>query len=128
MLKYETILCIGCPLGCSIRLTLDNQGNVIKVVGNSCKQGEKFALDELKNPVRVLTTTVLTKHKFRRLLPVKTNKPINKKLLRQGMFVLAKVRAKLPVKIGNVIVSNLLDAEVNVIATRDLLTENENKS
>ena len=124
MLTYKTILCIGCPLGCSIKLTLDNQGDLIKIAGNACKQGEKFALDELKNPVRILTTTILTKNQFYPLLPVKTKKPINKKLLRQAMLVLAKVRAKLPVKIGDVIVSNFLDADVDVVATRDLLTEN----
>ena len=124
MLKYKTILCIGCPLGCSIKLTLDNQGDVIKIVGNACKQGEKFALDELKNPVRLLTTTILTNDKSHPLLPVKTNNPINKKLLRQAMFVLAKVRVNLPVKIGDVIASNFLDADVDVVATRDLLKEN----
>jgi CxxC motif-containing protein len=127
MPREENILCISCPLGCLVKLTLDDEGNVINVVGNKCREGEKFAVNELRNPVRVLTATVLTQQSIQSLLPVKTDKPIDKKMLRQSMLVLAKVRAKPPIKMGDVIVSNLLDTEVDVVATRDLFVEHEKK-
>jgi CxxC motif-containing protein len=121
MSREEKIVCLGCPLGCLVKLTLDDEGKVINVVGNKCKEGEKFAVNELRNPVRVLTATVLTQQSIQPLLPVKTDKPIDKKMLRQSMLVLAKVRTKPPIKMGDVIVSNLLDTKANLVATRDLL-------
>ncbi len=128
MPREEKHVCIGCPLGCLVKLTLDDEGDVIDVVGNNCKEGEKFAIDEHRNPVRVLTATVLTQQSIQPLLPVKTDKPIDTKILRQSMLVLAKIRTRPPVKMGEVIVSNLLDTKVNVVATRDLLVEHEKKT
>lgn len=127
MPREEKIVCIDCPLGCLVKLTLDDKDKVIDVSGNKCKKGEEFVLEEIRNPVRVLTTTVLTQQSIQPLLPLKTNKPINKKMLRQSMLVLAKVRAKPPIKMGDVIVSNLLETGADVVATRDLPIEDEKK-
>jgi CxxC motif-containing protein len=125
--ELEKIICLGCPLGCIVKLTLDHENNVINVAGNKCKEGEKFAVNELRNPVRVLTATVLTQQSIQPLLPVKTDKPIDKKLLRQSMLLLAKVRTKPPIRMGDVIVSNLLNTKANIVATRDLQIEHEEK-
>ena len=121
MPKEESIICVGCPLGCLVRLTVDDKGEVIKVADNKCKEGEKIAIEEYKNPVRVLTATVLTSDSSHPLLAVRTNKPIHKGLLCQGMQEIAKVQAKPPVKEGQSLLTNLLDTGADVIATSDLL-------
>ena len=37
---------------------MDENGNVENVTGNTCKRGEVYARNEVKNPVRVVTSTV----------------------------------------------------------------------
>lgn len=121
MPKEEKVICVACPLGCEVTLTLDDKGEVTKVTGHKCKEGEPYAIEEYRNPVRVLTATVRTSDSKHPLLPVRTSKVIPKGLLRQGMYELAKVQAKPPVKIGQPLITNLLDTGADVVATADLV-------
>lgn len=114
------IICIGCPLGCAATLTIGGDGEVAAITGCKCKAGEKYVVEEYKNPVRVLTTTVVTQGSSQPLLPVRTVVPIPKAKLLLGMKVLAKTRVKPPVKMGDVVISNLLDTGVDVASTGDL--------
>ena len=120
MSEEERIVCIGCPMGCAVTLTIDDNGKVVSIAGHKCKEGEKYVLDEYENPVRTLTATVLTQSSSQRLLAVRTTAPIPKTKLVPGIMALAKVRTKPPIKIGDVILSNLLDTGVDVAATSDL--------
>lgn len=120
MAVEERIICIGCPMGCEVTLVIDDSGQVAKAGGNKCKEGRGYAIEEYKNPVRVLTATVLTQDSSQPLLPVRTDKPILKTKLTEGMRALVKVRAKPPLKSGDVLVSNILNTGANVVATSDL--------
>jgi CxxC motif-containing protein len=116
------IICIGCPMGCVATLTIGDDGEVVAIVGCECKVGQKYVVEEYKNPVRVLTATVVTRGSLPSLLPVRTAAPIPKMKLLPGMKVLAKARVEPPVKIGDVIIPNLLDTGVDLVATSDLVT------
>jgi CxxC motif-containing protein len=54
-------------------------------------------------------------------LPVRTREAIPKKKLFMAMNQLSKIRVKPPVKIGDVIISNLLNTGIDIIASDDLL-------
>jgi CxxC motif-containing protein len=116
----KTFICIGCPLGCEVTLTIGDKGKVVGFAGNRCKEGEKYVLEEYKNPVRTLTATVLTQGSSQPLLAVRTAKPIGKTMLKKGMAAIAKTKVKPPVRIGEVIVPNLLGSGVDVIASSNL--------
>jgi len=116
----EKIICVGCPMGCLVTLTIDNR-EVLAMDGNKCKQGEKFVLEEYRNPVRILTATVLTQGSSQPLLPVRTAEPIPKIKMLSGAKALAKIRVKPPIKIGEVVVTRPAGIEVDVVATADLL-------
>ncbi len=122
MAQEKTFICIGCPLGCAVTLTIDDAGEVQEFAGNKCKEGKKYVLEEYKNPVRALTATVLTEGSTQPLLAVRTNRPILKTKQLPGMQVIAGVRAKPPLKMGDVVVSNLLGTGVDVVASADLLS------
>ncbi len=121
MTREEKIICVGCPLGCEITLTTNDKGEVTEIAGNTCKEGKEYALEEFKNPVRVLTATVLTEGSERPLLPVRTNKPILKSRLKEYMSSLAKVRAKPPISVGQVIVSGIMNTGTDLVSTGELL-------
>lgn len=111
------ITCIGCPLGCRLSVDVEND---YAVSGNSCKRGEAYGKNELKNPTRVLTTTVKASGGIHSRCPVRTEEPIPKGMLFEAMELLQKVELTAPVKCGDVVVENILNTGVNVIATRDL--------
>ena len=52
------MICVSCPIGCALHVELDDDGKVLSVSGNTCKRGEKYAIDECTNPVRMLTSRV----------------------------------------------------------------------
>jgi len=115
----ETIICIGCPLGCRVKISLDKKGKVSNIKGAECKQGEKYVQKEFANPVRTLTATVRTEEGSLPLLPVRTSRPVPKASLKQVMLETARARAASPVRAGDVIVKNVSKTGADLIATTD---------
>ncbi|MFX1297391.1 MAG: DUF1667 domain-containing protein [Promethearchaeota archaeon] len=116
--KTKIITCIGCPSGCQIEIT--KIGNEFKVIGNECKRGEKYAIEEFTDPKRILTTTLQVENGILPLIPVRTEKPIPKDKLFDCMDYLSKVKKTAPIKMGDILVKNILNLNVNIIASRDL--------
>ncbi|MBQ8447693.1 MAG: DUF1667 domain-containing protein [Clostridia bacterium] len=116
MEKIEMI-CINCPLGCMLTVERDAEGG-FKVSGNTCPRGEKYAVNELTHPVRTLTTTVAIGNREGKYLAVKTAKPISKAKLFEAMALVNATKAQAPVKIGDVIIENML-GEADLVAASD---------
>jgi CxxC motif-containing protein len=53
-------------------------------------------------------------------LPVKTNRPVPKDQVRAVARVLRQVTTVAPVRLGDVIVANVLDSGADIVATRDM--------
>ena len=113
------VICLVCPLACNITLTIEGE-DIVDITEFQCKKGKEYALQEYKSPQRVLTATVKTTDKTKPLLPVRTTTPIPKKLLIPCMRILAQRKIDSSVKIGQVIVENIMDTGVDVVATRCL--------
>ena len=112
----RNLTCIVCPIGCSLEIELDENNNVLSVKGNTCPRGEKYAKSECTNPERVVTTTIMCDNSL--VLPVKTNKPIPKDKIFECMEIINKHTCKLPVKIGDVIISDVFGADI--VATKNM--------
>jgi CxxC motif-containing protein len=112
--------CIMCPLGCTVTVKADDSGNIFEIIGSRCLKGEKYIRDEFSAPKRVLTSTVaIDGAKFGRL-PVRTSDFIPKDRIFDLMKEIQKIKAKAPIKIGDVILKNILGLGVDIVATRDL--------
>lgn len=112
------LTCINCPLGCLLTVTLAN-GEVTAVTGNTCKRGDTYARKEIANPTRIVTTSVpVDGSATERMLSVKTARDIPKGEIFNVMNVLRKTRATAPVEVGDVIVPNVCNTGVDVVATR----------
>lgn len=114
-MRIEEIICIVCPMGCSLKVEVHGEG--ILVEGNQCKRGETFAINEIKNPTRTLTTTVRTIFQEMPLLSVRTDGEIPKEKIFEAMEVLNKVVIKDRVNCGDMILKDILGSGCNVIAT-----------
>ncbi len=114
--EYHDIVCIVCPLGC--KLTVEKDGDSYKVNGNSCKRGQDYAIEELTDPKRMLTSTVKVKSKDHVRLAVHTSGPIPKEKIFDAMQVINSTMACAPLKMGDVVIKNILDTGVDVCASR----------
>ncbi|MFA5112796.1 MAG: DUF1667 domain-containing protein [Candidatus Margulisiibacteriota bacterium] len=116
MLKKLT--CIECPVGCQLEIN-EEGGRVISLTGNKCEKGPVYAKQEIENPMRVLTTTVLAEGIEPKLVPVRTNKPLPKARLLEAMALISRARLTHPVKVDDVVIKDLLSLGVDLVATRE---------
>jgi len=119
MSNLQELICITCPKGCVTTVWKEN--GEIKIEGKICKKGKEYIKQEYIEPKRVLTSTVVVEHSPIKRLPVRTREAIPKKKLFAAMNELSKIRIKPPLKMGEVIISNLLNTGVDIIACDDLL-------
>lgn len=117
--------CTTCPSECllTVEVERDVDGHVAEVrsvTGNSCPRGDTFAHQELTCPMRVLTTTVAVSGGDEALLPVRTAEAIPLKLHAQLMAHIRGLVVEAPIHMGDVILPNLLDTNINLIASMDI--------
>lgn len=107
--------CIVCPRGC--RLTIDDNMNV---TGNTCPRGKEYAISEVTNPVRTITSSVRVINREDLLVSVKTNGAIPKGKIFQVMEEINKVGVKAPCRIGQVVIPNVLNLGVDIVITKNI--------
>ncbi len=112
------IICIGCPMGCSLNVTVEN-GEVRSVRGNLCNRGVRYAHDEVTAPRRMVTSLIRVGDQGPPL-SVRTDKPIDKALIFPCLDAIRQARVNLPIRRGDVVIERVLGTDVNIIATRDL--------
>lgn len=117
-MKQTEMICIGCPLGCM--LTVTGSGDNIKVSGNTCKKGVTYAIQEINNPKRMVTTTVRVRNGELLVVSVKTNGEIPKGKIMECMKVLANIIVDAPVSIGDEIMLDILGTGIQVVATKSV--------
>ncbi len=111
--------CIICPNGC--RISVEYEGTNIKnITGDECPKGKDYVKNEITNPLRVFTGSVLVENGGFPLVSVKTSSPIPKKYIKKIGEITRRIKVKAPVEIGQTIASNLLGEKVDLIATRKI--------
>ena len=103
-MEKRELTCIGCPLGCSITVTLEN-GEIKDVTGYTCKRGHDYARKEVTNPTRIVTSTVRLTGSATgaAVVSCKTAQDIPKGKIFEIVVALRQVTAHAPVKIGDVL-------------------------
>ena len=115
MTKTE-LTCINCPIGCFLTAYLED-GVVVKVEGNTCPRGDKYARQEVVNPVRTVTSSVEVEGDGKRRVSVKTVPEIPKAMIFPVMEVIRNTKAHHPVKIGDVILKDIAGTGSDLLAT-----------
>ncbi len=117
-MEIKNIICISCPLGCPLQVEFDGV-NIGSVTGNTCKRGEVYAKKELTNPTRIVTSTVRVTGSDVEMVSVKTKDDIPKGKIFECVKALKDVVVSSPVKVGDIIISNVADTGVDIVATRN---------
>ena len=90
----KDMVCIVCPVGCRISVDEDSD---YEVTGNKCPKGASYGKKELTFPTRIITSTVKIKNAIHN-----------------------KIEVVSPIKVGDVILENVLNTGVNIVASRDM--------
>jgi CxxC motif-containing protein len=114
----QELLCIQCPLGCRIAVETDEGKKILSVTGQSCKIGEAYAISEVTRPVRTLTTIVPVQGGVHPIA-VRSEAPVDKHRVFAILEHLRTLKAPRGVRAGDVVVPNVLDTGVDIVATRD---------
>lgn len=117
--------CTTCPSECLLTVEVERDVNgsvaaIHSVTGNRCPRGDKFAHQELTCPMRVLTTTVAVSGGDEALLPVRTAEAIPLALHAQAMNLIRGVVVDAPIRMGEVVLPNLLNTGIDLIASMDI--------
>lgn len=117
--------CTTCPSECLLTVEVERKADgsiaaVHSVTGNSCPRGDKFAHQELTCPMRVLTTTVAVSGGDETLLPVRTAEAIPLALHAQAMNLIRGVVVEAPIRMGDVVLEDLLNTGIDLIASTDI--------
>ena len=110
------LICINCPRGC--HLTVEKTDDGYTVTGNACPRGENYAISEMTNPLRTLTTTVPISSEKACRLPVMTSSPIPKASQPDVIKMLKDVAVNAPVRRGDIIVENVLGLGSDIVACK----------
>ncbi|WP_297419837.1 DUF1667 domain-containing protein [Clostridium sp.] len=110
------LICISCPKGCHLKVDEDR----LSVSGNSCLKGAEYGVNEVTNPVRIITSTVKVEGGEVPVVPVKTQRAIPKGLSMKCMEEINKATVSAPVRVGDIVIKNVLETGVDIVATRSI--------
>ena len=119
MTETRELICINCPLGCGLTVTIKD-GEVEKVQGNTCPKGEAYGKKEVTNPSRIVTSIVKVTGGVLPVVSVKTASDIPKEKIMDCARVLKEVEVQAPVSIGDVVLEDVCGTGVPMIATKNV--------
>jgi len=130
----KELTCIVCPVGCTLLVKGESDGAVLDITGNRCRRGAVYAEEEIRSPKRVVTATCAidgtscgaaepdSLNSLNRV-PVKTSVPCPKEKINLLLADIYRVKIKLPVKTGDVVIANW-DRQscggIDVVVTRSI--------
>ena len=110
-----------CPTGCEIEAEVKEtkEGPVIlKITGATCIRGHAYVENELKNPLRIVTSSVRVTGGTYPITSVRLTAPVPRARMMDVIQELRKVTVEAPVTIGQVIIRNILGLQSDVMITR----------
>lgn len=133
-MEVRELTCIGCPLGCSLTVTMEYAGDngqdiagdgvnrmpIITVTGNTCPRGDAYARKEVTDPTRIVTSSVTVTGGTIAKASVKTASDIPKGKIFACMEEIRNVSVPAPVHIGDVVIENCAGTGVAVVVTKDV--------
>jgi len=117
-MEKRELTCICCPMGCQLTVSID--GDNIEVSGNTCNRGKEYGKKEVTFPTRIVTSSVKIDGGEIDRVSVKTSSDIPKDKIFDIMKQIREVTVTAPIHIGDVIINNVADTKVDIIATKNV--------
>lgn len=115
----RTFTCIVCPNGCEIEAEYEGT-QVRSIAGNLCPKGRDYVVQELLDPRRTIATSVRVLDGTMPLASVRLTHAIPKDRIFDAMGEINRQTLAAPVRIGDVVIKNILGLDSDVIVTRNV--------
>ena len=115
----RTFTCIVCPNGCEIDTEYEGT-QVFSVTGNLCPKGKTYVTQELADPRRTIATSVRITGGVLPLASVRLTNAIPKDRIFDVMAEINRQVLAAPVKIGDVVIHDVLGLGSDVIVTKNI--------
>lgn len=124
--EISEIICTICPVGCKIKAFKNDDGEFF-ISGNKCNRGHAYAMDEMTNPKRTLTTSILQileiysnekLIKEEKLIAIKSDKPVPLNLIMDFMKIIRTNIIYKKVDLGEAVISNIAGTDISMVVTR----------
>ncbi|MCI8659888.1 MAG: DUF1667 domain-containing protein [Lachnospiraceae bacterium] len=116
----KEFICILCPNGCTVQADIDEKNSIKSINGAGCQGGIAYVRQELTDPQRTISSSVLVKGGALPLASVRLSHPVPKNRIFDVMEQIKAVTLIAPVRTGDVILSNVLGLGSDVIVTKDV--------
>jgi len=116
----KEIICIECPVGC--RITVDETGGRVRISGQGCARGKKYAAEETTHPMRMVTCLVRVEGSPEPL-SVRTVSGVPKSMIADVVREVKTLRLSLPIHSKDVVLRNVCGTGIDVIATKSLTND-----
>jgi len=116
----DRLTCVLCPVGCELEVRKDEAGE-LDVQGNQCDKGLPFAVEEILHPKRNLATSVPVRGTEAKMVSVRLSDRVPREMIFPVLAEIAKLRPEVPVRRGQVLITDVLGTGVDVIATRTVV-------
>ena len=113
----QQMICINCPMGCQMEVVVED-GEIKSIENYSCQRGVEYAKKEITNPKRTITSILPVVGGDLSMVSVKTSADIPKDKISACMRVMKDLSVNAPIMIGDVIVKNICDTGIDIIATK----------
>ena len=114
----ERYTCIVCPRGCE--LVVESAPGGTEVTGAGCPRGRAYAIQEMTDPRRTVSTSVRVQGGTLPLCSVRLTRPIPRGRIMEAVRLIHALRPQAPIAAGTVLITGILGTDSNVIATSDV--------
>lgn len=112
--ESREVICTACPRGCPLQVRVLPEA--VQVEGATCRRGVAFGEAEVRDPRRVLTTTVRVVGGTAPLAPVRSRAPISRTLIPAVLKELRTVTLAAPVALHQRVLGSAAENEVEIVA------------
>ena len=117
--------CIICPRSCQLEVNMEG-AEIVSIDGFGCNRGKAYAQEEMVAPKRMLTLAIPVKNGLLPVLPVVSKTGLPKGQIMECAEFLRNCVAEAPIYEGQIIVENILDLGIDIIAARDIKHKSAN--
>ncbi|MEI8199856.1 MAG: DUF1667 domain-containing protein [Eubacteriales bacterium] len=119
----RSFICIVCPVGCEIEARIEESGEepvILEIAGAGCIRGRTYVENELKNPMRIVTSSVRVTGGNMPITSVRLTAPVPRNRMMDVIGELRKITLTAPVSIGQIVIPDILGLGCDVIITKSV--------
>ena len=120
----KSITCIICPNGCQMEAEYSVETGLL-IAGFRCERGREYGKNEFFTPKRIFTSSIKIYGANRRMLPVRSDRPIPKEKLMDCMKEIRKISLQAPIAEHQIIIPDILHTGTDIVASMTLEREKQ---